>query len=304
MDSALFKSEYPFKSNFLDLKGLAYHYLDEGQGAPVVMLHGNPSWSFYYRNLARELSKKHRVIVPDHIGCGLSMKPADSLYSYCLKQRVDDLEQLIAHLDLPEKITLIVHDWGGMIGMAWAIRHPRRLARLVVMNTAAFHLPASKKLPAALKICRDTQFGAFLVQGFNLFARAAARIGCKRRPMSVELRELYCSPYDNWQHRIATLRFVQDIPLQPEDPSYQLVSEVQNGLSQFAQVPVCVLWGEKDFVFDHHFLSLWETYFPQAKVHRFPDCGHYILEDAAQEVIPIIDDFLQQTQISQSPVKK
>ena len=293
IDSTLFKSEYPFKSNFLDLNGLAYHYLDEGKGEPIIMLHGNPSWSFYYRNLTRHLSKRQRVIVPDHIGCGLSMKPADSLYHYRLKQRVDDLERLIDHLQLPEKITLVVHDWGGMIGMAWAIRHPQRLARLVLMNTAAFHLPAGKKLPTALKICRDTQFGAFLVQGFNLFARAAARVGCKRNPMSTELRQLYCSPYDNWQHRIATLRFVQDIPLQAEDPSYALVSEIEQGLAQFDKVPVCILWGEQDFVFDQHFLREWEKHFPQAEVHRFADCGHYVLEDAKEEIIPIIRDFLR-----------
>lgn len=293
IDSPLFKSEYPFKSQFFDLDGLAYHYLDEGKGEPIVMLHGNPSWSFYYRNLARQLSKGYRVIVPDHIGCGLSMKPADSLYNYRLSQRVDDLERLLDHLDLPEKITLVLHDWGGMIGMAWAIRHPQRVARLVLLNTAAFHLPATKKLPLALRICRDTQFGAFLVQGFNLFARAAAKVGCQRKPLTAEIRQLYCSPYDNWQHRIATLRFVQDIPLQPSDPSYALVSQVEEGLAQFADRPICICWGEKDFVFDHHFLRQWEERFPDAEIHRFPDCGHYILEDATEEVIPIIRDFLR-----------
>ena len=304
IDSPLFKSEYPFKSHFLDLDGLAYHYLDEGQGEPIVMLHGNPSWSFYYRNLARQLSRRNRVIVPDHIGCGLSVKPADSLYNYRLKQRVDDLERLIDHLQLPEKITLVLHDWGGMIGMAWAIRHPQRLARLVLLNTAAFHLPATKKLPLALKICRDTQFGAFLVQGFNLFARAAARIGCRRQPMPAEIRKLYCSPYDNWQHRIATLRFVQDIPLQPGDPSYALVSDVEKGLAQFADRPVCICWGEQDFVFDHHFLKVWEELFPQAEIHRFADCGHYVLEDAPQEIIPIIRDFLHQHPVAGAPVDR
>lgn len=298
IDSPLFKSEYPFKSNFLDLEGLAYHYIDEGKGEPIVMVHGNPSWSFYYRNLARQLSKQYRVIVPDHIGCGLSVKPADSLYSYHLEQRVNDLERLLDHLDLPQKVTLVLHDWGGMIGMAWANRHPQKVARIILLNTAAFHLPPAKKLPLALKICRDTQFGAFLVQGFNLFARAAAKVGCQRNPLPAEIRQLYCSPYDNWQHRIATLRFVQDIPLQPSDPSYALVSQVQEGLKQFADRPVCICWGEKDFVFDHHFLQQWEEHFPQAEVHRFADCGHYILEDATEEIIPIIRDFLRKNPVA------
>lgn len=300
IDSPLFKAKYPFKSHFLDLNGLAYHYLDEGSGEPVIMVHGNPTWSFYYRNLARQLSKYYRVIVPDHIGCGLSMKPADSLYSYQLKQRVDDLERLIEHLNLPDKVTLVLHDWGGMIGMAWANRHPQRVGRIVLFNTAAFRLPATRKLPLALKVCRDTRFGAFLVQGFNLFARVAARVGCQRNPMPAEIRELYCSPYDNWQHRIATLRFVQDIPLQPGDASYELVTEVEQGLAQFRQTPACICWGEKDFVFDDHFLRQWQEHLPQAEIHRFADCGHYILEDATEEIIPIVRDFLRNHPLSSS----
>ncbi|WP_369682038.1 alpha/beta fold hydrolase [Malonomonas rubra] len=292
LDTPLLKKEYPFESHFLPLNQLKYHYLDEGQGNPVVMLHGNPSWSFYYRNLVAELREQYRVIVPDHIGCGLSDKPADSLYAFTLKQRVDDLEALLEHLDIKSNITLVVHDWGGMIGMAFATRHPERIARLVILNTAAFHLPQSKPLPTALRICRDTQFGAFLVQGFNLFARGAAVVGCKRNPMKSDLRKAYCAPYDNWQHRVATLRFVQDIPLVEGDPGYDIVSEVQDNLQQFAELPICICWGEKDFVFDMHFLNEWRQRFPQAQVHSFADCGHYILEDAKEDVIPIIRKFL------------
>jgi len=284
--------EYPFESHYLQRGPLKYHYLDEGQGDPVVMLHGNPSWSFYYRHLVKALRSAYRLVVPDHIGCGLSDKPADSLYSFTLEQRVDDLEALLDQLDIKKNITLVLHDWGGMIGMAYAARYPERIARLVILNTAAFHLPQNKPLPLALKICRDHRFGPFLVQGFNLFARGAARVGCQRNPMSAELREAYCSPYDNWQHRIATLRFVQRIPLKPEDPEYGLITAVEEGLSRFSKLPVCICWGEKDFVFDQHFLQKWRDYFPAAEVHAFADCGHYILEDARDEVIPIISRFL------------
>ncbi|MDH3999398.1 MAG: alpha/beta fold hydrolase, partial [Desulfuromonadales bacterium] len=119
-------ADYPFENNFLDLNGLKYHYLDEGQGDVVVMVHGNPSWSYYYRNLAKALRDDYRVIAPDHIGCGLSDKPGDDAYEYTLRQRVDDLDALLAHLDVNEKITLVVHDWGGMIGMAYAARYPER----------------------------------------------------------------------------------------------------------------------------------------------------------------------------------
>jgi len=283
---------YPFQNNFLDRDGLRYHYLDEGAGEPVVMVHGNPSWSFYYRNLAKALRERYRVIVPDHIGCGLSDKPSAADYSYTLKQRVDDLEALLEQLDLREKITLVVHDWGGMIGMAYASRHPERIARLVVLNTAAFHLPESKKFPLALKICRDTALGEFLVLKLNMFALMAARVGCKRNPMPEALRGAYCAPYDTPANRIATLKFVQDIPLKQGYSGFELISEVDEGLGRFANLPMTICWGLKDFVFDRHFLDEWQRRFPQAEVHAFADCGHYILEDAADEVIPIIEQFL------------
>jgi haloalkane dehalogenase len=284
---------YPFENNFLELHGLQYHYLDEGQGDAVVMVHGNPSWSFYYRDLVKALRGRYRVIAPDHIGCGLSEKPGDGDYSYTLKQRVDDLEALLEKLDVRERITLVVHDWGGMIGMAYASRHPERIARLVILNTAAFHLPAGKKLPLALKICRETKLGKFLVLKMNIFALMAARVGCKRNPMSAALRGAYCAPYDTPSDRIATLRFVQDIPLEPGDPGYDLVSEVEAGLARFAGLPMTICWGMKDFVFDRHFLKEWQRRFPDAEVHAFADCGHYILEDAKDEVIPIIERFLE-----------
>ena len=299
LPAAVPPGEYPFTGRFLELPGgLRYHYLDEGAGEPLIMLHGNPTWSFYYRHLVRELRNVYRVIVPDHIGCGLSDKPPDSLYRYTLEQRVADLERLLEHLGLQHNLTLIMHDWGGMIGMAYAVRHRSAIARLVAMNTAAFHLPAGKRLPLTLKICRDTQLGAFLIQGLNAFARGAALIGCRRTIMPKALRRAYCAPYDNWQHRVATLRFVQDIPLRQGDPAYALVSEVQNALPELSDVPLCVCWGLRDFVFDGAFLARWETLFPEAHFHRFADAGHYLLEDARDEIIPLIRTFLSDHPLS------
>ena len=151
---------YPFEGHFLDRGGLRYHYLDEGRGAPVLMLHGNPTWSFYYRDLITALRGDYRCIAPDHIGCGLSDKPGDDRYNYCLKSRVDDLEALADHLGLIERLTLVVHDWGGMIGMAWAVRRPQRLARLVGVNTAACLPPsASPRAPSVAPAPRQARAG-------------------------------------------------------------------------------------------------------------------------------------------------
>jgi haloalkane dehalogenase len=291
------KKHYPFTGKRLDLDGLSYHYLDEGSGAPVVMVHGNPSWSFYYRNLVTALRDRYRCIVPDHIGCGLSDKPSDDRYDYTLSRRVDDLEQLLDTLGVTKNITLVVHDWGGMIGMAYAVRHPERIARLVILNTGAFHLPKTKPFPLGLRICRDSALGTLLVRGFNAFSAGASYVGCKRNPMTPELRALYQFPYNSWQNRIATLRFVQDIPLFPGDRGYDLVSDVSNGIGQFSNLPILICWGELDFVFDRHFLDEWQQRFPNAEIHRYPDCGHYILEDAKEDLVPLISGFLDRTDI-------
>jgi len=269
------------------------HYVDEGpHDAPVVlMLHGNPTWSFYWRRLISALRPSHRVIAPDHIGCGKSDKPGDDTYSYRLAERVEDIEALVEQLGLRD-ITLAMHDWGGMIGMGWAHRHPDLVARLLVLNTAAFPMPSTKRLPASLWLARDTKAGALLVRGFNAFARGATRLAVTRVRLPKEVRDGLCAPYDSWDHRRAVLRFVQDIPLGEGDPSYSLVREVGEHLHQFNDRPVLICWGDRDFVFDEHFLRVWKSALPDAEVHQFPDCGHYVLEDAPAEIEGLVRRFL------------
>ena len=285
---------YPFENHFLEIGDLRLHYLDEGSGDAVVALHGNPTWSFYYRNLVCDLRDHYRVVVPDHIGCGFSDKPGDEAYDYTLNRRIEDFGRLMDDLAL-EDINLIVHDWGGMIGCAWAVQHPDRVKRLVGLNTAAFHLPKSKRFPWQLWMVRDTPLGSLLVRGLNAFARGATRLACTRKQLTKEVRDAYCAPYDSWNDRIATLRFVEDIPLRPGEPGYEIVSDTVAKLDFFRRRPVLICWGDKDFVFDHHFLAEWQRILPDAEVHRFADCGHYILEDASEEVIPLIRTFLSQT---------
>lgn len=288
----MLESLLPFKSHFLSRNGQQLHYLNEGQGEPVVMVHGNPSWSYYYRNLVAELKGDFQCIVPDHIGCGLSDKPDDPQYDYTLTSRIDDLEALLEHLDVRENITLVLHDWGGMIGMGYAARYPERIKRLVLLNTAAFHLPQSKPFPWALWVCRETFLGTLLVRGFNAFSAAASFVGVKRKPMDKAVREAYVAPFNSWANRISTLRFVQDIPLKPSDRNYQLVTDIAQSLTQFNKTPALICFGMQDFVFDKHFLQEWRERLPHAKVHEFSDCGHYILEDAPKEVIGLVKDFL------------
>lgn len=270
------------------------HYLDEGtrDAPPVLMLHGNPTWSFYYRNLVLALRESHRCIVPDHIGCGLSDKPRSDEYDYHLASRIDDIEALINHLDMRQPLTLVVHDWGGMIGMAWAVRHPELVEKLVIMNTAAFPIPAEKCLPPALALARNSRLGAWLVLRWNAFSGMASRIAFKK-PVSQEVRDAFTGPYDSPANRIATLRFVQDIPLDENDPGFDILLNTAEHLGQFKGLPCLIAWGERDFVFDQPFLDTWLAIYPEAKVLRFPDCGHYILEDGGPTLVNAIRDFIE-----------
>lgn len=283
---------YPFTGRTLDRPGGRLHFLNEGAGDPIVMLHGNPTWSFYYRNLVLALLGNFRCIVPDHIGCGLSDKPADTLYDYSLKSRIDDLEALLDSLGLRENLTLVLHDWGGMIGMGFAARHPERIKRIVASNTGAFPLPKSKRLPLSLKLGRNTRLGAWLILKRNAFCRAAARWCVTRKPLPPDVRAMYLKPYDSPEHRVAVLKFVQTIPLKPTDPGYDIVSDTAMSLAKFRDVPTLLLWGLRDFVFDQHFLAEWQRHFPHAQTHTWPDCGHYLLEDAGEEAIMRVKDFL------------
>jgi cis-3-alkyl-4-acyloxetan-2-one decarboxylase len=281
-------SLYPFSSHTLELDFHKYHFLDEGQGESLLMLHGNPTWSFYFRNLISGLKQSYRCVVPDHMGMGKSDKPQS--YSYTLSQHIDNLEALVDKLKL-NNITLVVHDWGGAIGMGFATRHPQKIKRLVLFNTAAF---LSEKIPVRLKLCRVPGFGALAIRGFNAFALAAVDMACKKKErMTNEVRAGYLAPYDSFANRIATLRFVQDIPMSSDAPSYSVVKNIEENLERFKSLPVMIAWGAKDFVFNDHFLKRWQRIFPDAEVHHIPDAGHYVLEDAHELIIPLMQEFLQ-----------
>jgi cis-3-alkyl-4-acyloxetan-2-one decarboxylase len=282
---------YPFDSHFFDRGGLRMHYLDEGQGAAVVLLHGNPTWSFHYRELVKSLRGQHRVIVPDHIGMGLSDKPGEDRYCYRLQSRIDDLAALLDHLQ-PGRVTLVMHDWGAMIGMGWALRFPERVAGLVVMNGAAFLVPPEMHVPAALHVVRNRALGSLILRSSDLFIRTAACACCTRRSMPEQVLQGYLAPYTNWGERLALVRFPQDVPLGASDPSYPLVSAMQAGLVGFRNTPALIAWGERDVVFPSATVDLWLQHWPQAEVHRLAGCGHWVLEDAPEEVTGLVQNFL------------
>ena len=285
---------YPFTAKNISIDGHRLAYLDEGQGPVIVMLHGNPTWSFYYRNLVTLLRDSYRVIVPDHMGCGNSDKPQQ--YPYQLKTHIDNLEYLLDELKI-EKYSLVVHDWGGAIGMGQAARQPEKIESLVIFNTAAFR---SSRIPLRISICRIPVLGDIIVRGLNGFAGAAIGMAVSK-PLPRDVIEGLLQPYDSWANRIAILRFVQDIPLSPKDASWETLLEVEKGLALFQDTPMLILWGGRDFCFTRYYFDEWVKRFPKAANHFLPDAGHYVLEDGYEEISPIVKKFFHDNLLKNEP---
>ncbi len=287
--SDLWRPLYPFASHEMRLDGRRYHFLDEGSGPVLLLVHGNPTWSFYWRELVRALRGRYRLVVPDHIGCGLSDKPDARTYGYRLADRVADLGALIDHLDLRE-ITLVAHDWGGAIGMGAAVAAPARFARFVLMNTAAFR---ARRCPPSIRLCRLPLLGPLLIRGLNLFVRAALRTAVEHHDrMTPAVRAGLSAPYDCWRNRVAVERFVHDIPMHAGHASYATLERIEAGLGQFRGQPICLIWGMRDWCFGPDFLARFLEFFPAAEVQRLADAGHYVVEDAHERIVPLLEDFL------------
>lgn len=281
------KALYPFEGK--RLAGL--HYLEEGKGETVLMVHGNPTWSFYFRNVVKALSPEYRCIVPDHMGMGLSDRPTDAQYDYTLQSRVDDLDKLMAHAAPSGPVTLILHDWGGMIGMSWAVRHPERIKAIVALNTGCFRLPEEKPFPPGLTFMRGALTGIPLRLS-SFFRRMVLRSCTNKVTLDEATMNGYHEPYDGWSESRAVHRFVQDIPLVPSDKAWKVVVDTESKLGSLAHVPMFLPWGMKDWVFDEAFLNGWLKRFPKAKARRFEDCGHFLLEDGGAEVVAAIKEFV------------
>ena len=285
------KEEYPYKPRtFVTPWGVKMSYLDEGSSADskeaVLLLHGNPTWSFYYRKLIPKIFGKMRCIVPDHIGMGLSDKPLD--YNYTLKTRIDDIELLVNSLGIT-KVHLVVHDWGGAIGMGWAVCHPNRVGKIVILNTAAF---TSTVLSKRIAFCRIPVLGPWFIRALNGFAWPATWMAMAKHKMSAQVKAGYLLPYHSWDSRVAVNAFVQDIPMQPTSRSRKTLETIEAGLSQFKNHPVFIVWGGKDFCFNDYYYNQWKERYPHAQSLYLPDIGHYVLEDCDSTVLDRIAQFI------------
>lgn len=280
------KEEYPFEQNKFNISDkYSINYVDEGDGEPILMVHGNPTWSFYYRNLIKEFSKTNRTIAVDNIGCGLSDKPQD--YEYTLDNHINNLEKLVKDLNLKD-ITLIVHDWGGAIGMGYATRNPNNIKKVVILNTGAFR---SNQIPLRISLCRMPIIGEFIVRAFNAFAYPATFMAVTKK-LTNTIKKGFLLPYNNYKNRIAVANFVKDIPMTSDHISYETLLNVENKLKDISCKKL-ILWGRHDFCFDNSFLKKWQEVYPEATTHICETAGHYVLEDAKDETIAKIKEFLK-----------
>ena len=278
---------YPYQPNFLEVFGAQMAYLDEGpKDAPVLLcLHGNPTWSFFYRSLVEAHKHNMRVVVPDHVGMGLSEQPQD--FPYDLEHRIAAIEQLVAKLDL-KRITLVVHDWGGAIGMGLAGRHPELFERFVISNTAAFPGGQAHSL---IRTARLPGLNALLMGKLGLFEKITVKHATERDlPKSVQ--KAYLAPFQNLRERIAVRSFVKDIPLRRSHKSYATLEQVESNLGKLQHIPTLLLWGEKDWVFNPTFREGFEKRLPQAQTVALDDVGHLLWEDEPERCLAAMQAFM------------
>jgi cis-3-alkyl-4-acyloxetan-2-one decarboxylase len=302
------RSLYPDCSRELHAGGLRYHYLDSGHSVsssaaagdravgsdlPVILcVHGNPTWSFYWRRVFERFGDSHRVIAVDHIGCGLSDKPSEREFDYSLPSHRDRLVQLIESLDL-RNVILLAHDWGGAIGLAAALRCVERMSGIALLNTAAFPPPY---VPWRIAACRTPLLGTLAVRGANLFARAALRMTMNRSRLSEPVAQGLIYPYGNWRDRVAIDAFVKDIPMSPRHRTYAVLQQLETDLKRLEHVPKLLVWGMKDWCFRPEGLQRFLQHWPDATAIRLADAGHYVIEDDPEATLGALADFLCRVQ--------
>jgi haloalkane dehalogenase len=275
---------YPFEGKVFSSSGGALHYVDEGEGPAVLMFHGNPTWSFFYRDLILDLRRSHRCLAVDNLGCGMSEKPQDA--DYTLKGHIDRTCEWVESTGI-ESFHLVAHDWGGAIGLGMAARLRDRIKGISLINTAAFPFPT---IPMRIAACRIPLLGAVLVRGMNAFVRGATRMTTEA-PLSDAVIEGYCLPYANWHDRAAVHRFVCDIPMKASHQSWKTLKDLESSLSHWREIPVQLLWGMRDWCFHEGILDAWQSILPEAAVHRFEEAGHYMFEDAGDDAIAALGAF-------------
>lgn len=280
-----FKDLYPFTSRFIDVGGFKMHYVDEGRGPVVLLIHGNPTWSFYYRDLIKRLSTTCRVIAPDHIGCGLSDHPKGKHFR--AKDRVAHLKSLVDQLGL-SSYSIVMHDWGGAIGTTLAIQNLAAVEKLVYFNTT---LTETESLPFFIRLSARPPMGKFITQTTKIFLKLATDFGVGRK-LPKRVKQGYLFPYRSRKDRVAIWDFVQDIPFNIDHPTYMGMMDIGRAVPELAKKPIKIMWGLKDPCFHSEMLTQVVRLFPHAEVVEFPNGSHLVVEDETDAISRLLEEFL------------
>ncbi len=269
--------EYPFENHYFQLPMGKMHYVDEGEGAPIVLVHGNPGWSFEYRNIIKEMSKTNRCIAPDHIGFGLSDKPYS--WDYLPKNHADNLEKFLDSLNL-NNIILVVNDWGGPIGLSYALKHPEKIKKLVIMNTWMWSVendPYYQKFSGMM----GGGFGRFMIKNFNIFGKMVVKkaVGDKKK-LKKEIHRHYYRHLETKKDRKGCYVFPKQIIASSDwlDSLWKKRNRIKN-------IPTAIIWGMKDIAFREQELDYWIDNWTNPKVIRLQEIGHFPQEESPMKVI-------------------
>ncbi len=279
------RKQYPFMSHFIETKFGKIHYIDEGEGEILVFVHGNPNWSFGYRELIRHFSKTHRCIAIDHIGFGLSDKPYG--VSYLPQFHAENLESVITALQLRD-ITLVLHDWGGPIGIAYAENDPENVQRLIIFNSWFWSVREDKTLRTFSKFMGSV-LGRNLCKYFNFFPRVLMKMDMgDKNNYSKDIHQHYIKPFSHSRTRKGTWVFPRSFLA--ED---QWLTQLWDKRNRIRGLPALFLWGLKDKAFPQKFLSRWEDTFHQHTAVKFENSGHNSPEEIGRAAIPFVQDFFE-----------
>ena len=286
-----FGGTFPFAPHYFTVNGFDMHYVDEGSGEAVVMVHGDPTWGYLYRNFIPSLSEQYRCVVPDLMGMGKSDVPQDRLL-YRLEQHCANLEALLLHLNV-WNITLVLHDWGGPVGLGFATLHPERIKRLVLMNTWAFAPWPCGTFPRLLEIIRSERGEAFVLKRNGYLEPALLGTTYHSEGLTQTVMEAYRAPFPTPESRLAMLCWSRDIPVQESDVSYAEMKRIEQGLSRFNSIPILLVWGMQDPVLSPEVLRRWQHVYPHAITHEIEDASHFLQEDAPERIVGEIKVFLR-----------
>ncbi|HMQ52725.1 MAG TPA: alpha/beta fold hydrolase [Anaerolineae bacterium] len=288
MQEWLDRKEYPFASKYFILPVGRLHYIDEGDADHcVVMVHGNPAWSFTYRRLIKCLSKRYRCIAPDHIGFGLSDKP--ETWDYLPESHAENFEKLLNHLKV-KSMTFIVGDWGGPIGLSYAVKHPELVKSIVITNTwlwpvkGVLHYELFSRFMGGL-------IGRTLIKRYNFFAKVLMK-KMFRAEISPHIHRHYLEPLRQPQDRKGCWVFPKQII-----GSSDWLSSLWENRVIIEHKPAMIVWGKRDIAFREIELNQWKTVFHQVEVHEYNDVGHFVQEELGDGLCPLVEKHLEKIKV-------